>query len=160
MAGHASHKSVTEIAHFANLDAVLMQGQQSVQGHFGDLQLQQPHDDDGDCSNSVSAICASRILHHKIENVGHCPFDEPSVLPTIEFSSDDLRSRHTYSLPRHSRSISQLESLLRTQEPGHAREITVSLCTSSSGAKESSLEVCASRLRAFASRLKQLINRR
>ena len=87
---------------------------------------------------------------------------EPPFLPTIPFSSDDLRSLHAYSLPRPLRFRGEQGNNFR---PEYTHGSNAPVCkrqnskfcseTSSSSSKPKYMKECISRLRALAGRIQR-----
>ena len=139
---------------------------QVVQGLFGDLQLSYTHDHDDDEKFDI-LIC--NTLPHKVENASHCLIGEldsssqSSFLPTMEFSSDDLRSQNHYSFRRFPRPSGDLGIRFGSQCSERAQESKSSNCdkrTSSPRTTARSMEKCISSLRRFAGKLEQLLKSR
>ncbi len=125
---------------------------QNVQGLFGDLQLSPTHRDDHDDGFDVSIN-----LPHKFVIDEQASGSRPSFLPTIEFSSDDIRSPYAYSLRRSSRSCGELG----IRSSSHCSERTgESKPQSSPRTTARCMDECISRLRGLAVRFKRLLKNR
>ena len=136
------------------------QAAEVVQGLFGDLQLSHTHDHDDEFE-----ISNCNILPHKDGKATPGLIDElaagtqSSFLPTIDFSSEDLRSKHHCSLRSSQRSSSELGMRFSAQLSARARESKSPICdrhSSSPRTTARSMEECISSLRGVAGKLKQL----
>jgi hypothetical protein len=140
---------------------------QNVQRTFGNLELTQTHDQHAVGSDDPFDFSICNILPHKFENANHRLVDEPgagthsSFLPTIEFSSDDLRSQHPYSSRRSGRTSSELGIQKSTQCSERESKSPICACgTSSPRMTRRSTEECissSSSLRGIANRLKHIL---
>jgi hypothetical protein len=136
-----------------------------VQRTFGNLELTHTHDQRDIESDDPFDFSICNILPHKFENASHRLVNEPaagpqsSFHPTIEFSSDDLRSQHPFSSRRSSRPSSELV----IQKSSQCSESNSRICacgTSSPRTTRRSTEEftsSASSLRGIANRLKQIL---
>lgn len=133
---------------------------QKVQGLFGDLQVVHTHDHDDELGPAISTI-----LPHKFEKASHGVIDGlasgPSLLPTIEFSSDDLRSQHHYSLRQSPRPSGDLGILrLSSQCSERARESKTTICErrkSSPGTTARSMEESISSFQRLVGKIQELV---
>ncbi len=140
---------------------------QNVQRIFGNLELTHSHDQHAVGSDDPFDFSICNILTHKFENCNHRLVDEPaagpqsSFLPTIEFSSDDLRSQHPYSSRRSNRPSSKLGIQKSSQCSERESKSPICACgTSSPRTTRRPTEECissTSSLRGFANRLKQIL---